>query len=45
MKILFLDLSTHSTGWAVADQDGELLDYGCIQSDDTDLLKRINIMR
>lgn len=45
MKILFLDLSTHSTGWAVADQDGELLDYGCIQSDDTDLLTRINIMR
>lgn len=45
MKILFLDLSTHSTGWAVANQDGELIDYGCIQSDDTDLLKRINIMR
>ena len=44
-KILFLDLSTHSTGWAVADEKGELIDYGCIQSDDTDLLKRIAIMR
>ena len=44
MKILFLDLSTHSTGWAVADQGGELLDYGCIQSDDKDLIKRIKIM-
>lgn len=45
MKILFLDLSTHSTGWAVANESGELIDYGCIQSDDTDLLKRIEIMR
>lgn len=45
MKILFLDLSTHSTGWAVADQDSELLDYGCIQSADKDLLKRIKVMR
>lgn len=43
-KILFLDLSTHSTGWAVADQQGELLDYGCIQSQDNNLLKRIKIM-
>ena len=45
MKILFLDLSTHSTGWAVANQQGELIDYGCIKSDDPDLLTRIQVMR
>ena len=44
-KILFLDLSTHSTGWAVANDEGELLDYGCINSDDKDLMERIRVMR
>lgn len=43
MKILSLDLSTKSSGWAVF-KDGILLDYGCISSSSTDLLKRINIM-
>ena len=43
MKILSLDLSTKSSGWAVFD-NGILLDYGCITSSSTDLLKRINVM-
>lgn len=43
MKILSLDLSTKSSGWAIFN-DGILLDYGCITSSSTDLLKRINIM-
>ena len=43
MKILALDLSTKSSGWAIF-QDGILIDYGCISSTSTDLMKRINIM-
>ena len=43
MKILSLDLSTKSSGWAVF-ENGILLDYGCITSSSLDLLKRINIM-
>lgn len=43
MKILALDLSTKSSGWAIF-QDGILTDYGCISSTSTDLMKRINIM-
>lgn len=43
MKILSLDLSTKSSGWAVF-ENGILIDYGCISSSSTDLLKRINIM-
>ena len=43
MKILSLDLSTKSSGWAIFN-DGLLIDYGCITSSSTDLLKRINIM-
>ena len=43
MKILSLDLSTKSSGWAIF-KDGLLIDYGCISSTSTDLLKRINIM-
>lgn len=44
MKILFLDLSTKSTGWAVG-EDGKLIDYGCITSSSTNILKRISIMQ
>lgn len=40
MKILALDLSTKSTGWAVYDK-GQLMDYGCITASSTDLIKRI----
>ena len=43
MKILSLDLSTKSSGWAIF-EDGLLKDYGCITSSSTDLLKRINVM-
>lgn len=43
MKILSLDLSTKSSGWAIF-KDGLLIDYGCITSSSQDLLKRINIM-
>lgn len=43
MKILSLDLSTKSSGWAVF-EDTKLIDYGCITSSSTDLIKRINIM-
>ena len=43
MKILSLDLSTKSSGWAVFENDN-LIDYGCITSSSTDLIKRIQIM-
>ena len=44
MKILFLDLSTKSTGYAIG-EDGKLITYGCITSSSKDVLKRITIMR
>lgn len=40
MKILALDLSTKSTGWAVY-EDAQLVDYGCITASSNDLIKRI----
>ena len=43
MKILSLDLSTKSSGWAVF-EDEKLVSYGCITSSSTDLIKRINVM-
>ena len=43
MKILSLDLSTHSSGWAIF-EEGQLRTSGCITSSSTDLLKRINVM-
>lgn len=43
MKILSLDLSTKSSGWAVF-EEGHLLSHGCIASSSTDLIKRIHIM-
>ena len=44
MKILFLDLSTKSTGWAVG-EDGELINYGCVASSSQNVFKRINIVQ
>lgn len=41
--ILSLDLSTKSSGWAIFNEQ-ELIDYGCITSSSTDLIKRIHIM-
>jgi len=43
MTILSLDASSKSTGWAIF-QDQKLIDYGCITSSSTDLIKRIQIM-
>ena len=41
MKLLSLDISTKSTGWAVF-EDKKLVEYGCITSSSTDLIKRIH---
>ena len=43
MRILSLDLSTKNSGWAVI-EDKKLVEYGCITSASTDLIKRIHIM-
>ena len=40
MKVLALDLSTRSTGWAVFD-NSKLLDYGCVTATSTNVLNRI----
>ena len=44
MKILALDLSTKSSGWAYFEEGG-LIDHGCITSASTDLIKRIYKMK
>lgn len=44
MNILALDLSTHSSGWAIFN-NGQLINWGGITSSSTDLIKRIYIMR
>ena len=43
MRLLALDLSTKSSGWAVF-ADKELIDQGCIVASSTDLYKRIHKM-
>lgn len=43
MKILALDLSTKSSGWALF-HNNELKAHGCITSSSTDLIKRIHVM-
>ena len=43
MRILALDASTKSTGWAVF-EDTRLQTYGCLTASSTDLIKRINKM-
>ncbi len=40
MRVLAIDASTKSTGWAVFNDD-KLEEYGCITSSSTDLVKRI----
>lgn len=40
MKLLSLDLSTKSTGYAVF-EDNVLVDYGCIKASSTDVINRI----
>ncbi len=40
MKIISLDLSTRSTGWAIFD-GAKLVDYGCLTASSTDVIKRI----
>lgn len=45
MNILFLDLSTKSTGYSVGNDSGDLIDYGCIQCSSTNVVKRIIYMR
>lgn len=44
MRILSLDLSSKSSGWCVA-EDGKIIDYGCISSTSTVLLKRLSLMK
>lgn len=43
MNILSIDASTKSTGWSVYSEKN-LVDYGCITSSSTDLIKRIHKM-
>ena len=43
MKLLSLDLSTKSSGYAIF-ADGQLINYGCKTSSSTDLIKRIHKM-
>lgn len=45
MNYLFLDLSTASTGWCAANDKGQNLGYGCIQSAATNILKRMQVMK
>lgn len=42
--LLALDLSTHSTGYCVADSTGKTIDYGCIQSSSNKIFQRIKVM-
>lgn len=41
MKILSIDASTKSSGWAIF-EDSKLVDYGIIKASSTDLIKRIH---
>ena len=43
MKILALDLSTKSAGWAFFD-DKKLIDYGCITATNSNVLTRISLI-
>ena len=44
MRILSLDLSTHSSGWCIG-QDGVIESHGCITATSKDVIKRIIKMR
>ena len=41
MKILTLDLSTKSSGWALFNQKNNLQSYGCITDSSKNVIKRI----
>lgn len=41
MKILFLDLSTKSTGWCIG-ENKKIIQYGCFSANSTNVLKRIS---
>ena len=43
MIILFLDLSTKSTGWCIG-KDKKIIAYGCITTSSTNVLKRISVI-
>ena len=45
MKILTLDLSTKSSGWALFNQKNNLQSYGCITDSSKNVIKRIIKMR
>lgn len=42
--LLAIDGSTKNSGWAVYDEDGKLIEYGCISASSTDVIKRIQKM-
>lgn len=44
-KVLALDLSTKSTGWAIGDEKGKLLGYGCLVETIKDPIVRIRRLR
>ena len=44
MRLLTLDLSTHSSGWCIG-QDEKIEKHGCILSSSKDVIKRIILMR
>ena len=44
MRLLTLDLSTHSSGWCIG-QDEKIQKHGCISSSSKDVIKRIILMR
>ena len=44
MRVLTIDASTHSTGYAIG-QNGSLEDHGCITASSKDVMKRIIKMR
>ena len=41
MNILFLDLSTKSTGYCISNDQQQILKYGCITASSTNNLARI----
>nr|DAU68956.1 MAG TPA: HOLLIDAY JUNCTION RESOLVASE [Caudoviricetes sp.] len=41
MNILFLDLSTKSTGYCISNSEGEMLDYGLLTAISSNNLDRI----
>lgn len=44
-NFLFLDLSSKSTGWAIATKDGKIINHGLIVSSSPDTVQRISYMQ